>query len=177
MDFPLHKRINRRIIREKQEFKDDPRFNDPWNEPEPDVPNPLPVPPAAQLGDILDALDELEHKYIERAYAELYGGEAKFVDKQWGQAAHHARRQIGKVQNVPINKLIAIEPKLYGEHLTRLAQGYEPSRGDKLPLVYVLKSGMYLGDGNHRVVNELSKGKETVQALVIDFREDEKELH
>ncbi len=163
-------------IKEKEQFQDDPRFNDPWNEPEPDVPNPLPVPPQDKLWPILDMLEDLEGVYIKNAYKEMFGEFDPKKPQQWGAAAHAVRRQLGKVQNVRISELTAIEPKLYGEHLTRLAQGYNPTRGDKLPVVYVLSVGKILGDGNHRVVNELSKGKETVKALVIDFRKQEAEL-
>lgn len=165
MDCPLHQKLNKRIIRED-------RYD---NEPEPDVPNPIPVPPQAQLWEILDIIEEIESEYVREAYQKLFGEFDVKKPHQWGKAADHVRRQLGKVQNVPITNLIGIEPKLYGEHLTRLAQGYIPTRGDKLPIIYVLSSGMYIGDGNHRVVNELSKGKQTVRALVVDFRKEEKE--
>jgi hypothetical protein len=143
---------------------------------EPDIPNPLPVPPPAKLAIILDTIDEIEGELVSAAYKEKIGAFDSSKPHLWGQIAHEVRRNIGKVQQVPINKLIAIEPKLYGAHLTKLAQGYTPTRGDKLPIIYVLNSGMYVGDGNHRVVNELSKGKSSVEAVVIDFRQQEKEL-
>jgi len=147
-----------------------------YDEEEPDIPNPLPVPPPAKLAVILNTIDDIESEYIEKAYKEKFGEFDPKKPHQWGQSAHYIRRQLGKIQEVPISKLTAIEPKLYGKHLVRLAGGYEPTRGDKLPIVYILKSGMYLGDGNHRVVNELSKGKTTVTALVLDFRKEEQEL-
>ncbi len=147
---------------------------DAYDEPEPDVPNPLPVPPQAQLWPILELIEEIEGKFINHAYKEMFGEFDPKKPQQWGQAAHAVRREMGKVQKVRIDELIGIEPKLYGDHLTKLAQGYTPTRGDKLPVVYVLSAGKILGDGNHRVVNELSKGEETVEALVIDFRKHEK---
>lgn len=175
MDFPLHQRINRRIIREETRLEDDPRFNDPWNEPEPEMDNPLPVPPQAQLWEILDLIEEIESEYVREAYQKLFGEFDIKKPKQWGASADHVRRQLGKVQSVQINKLIAIEPKLYKEHMERLSAGYTPTRGDSLPIIYVLSSGMYIGDGNHRVANEHLKGKTTIQALVVDFRKEEKE--
>lgn len=143
-------------------------------EKEPDVENPLPVPPQAQLWPILELIEEIEGKFINQAYKQMFGEFDPKKPQQWGKAAHAVRRELGKVQRVRISELTAIEPKLYGDHLVRLAQGYNPTRGDKLPVVYVLSHGKILGDGNHRVVNELSKGEETVEALVIDFRKHEK---
>lgn len=166
MDFPLHQRINRRTIREEMQWGD---------EPEPEMPNPIPAPPQAKLWEILDLIEEIEGEYVQEAYQKLFGEFDVKKPKQWGAAADHVRRKLGKAQNVPINKLIAIEAKLYKEHMDRLAAGYKPTRGDVLPIIYVLSSGMYIGDGNHRVANEHLKGKTTVQALVVDFRKEEKE--
>lgn len=150
---------------------------DRWdNEPSPDVPSPLPVPPPAELGKILDLIDEIESEYITKVYSEKFGEFDPKKPMQWGDASRMVRQQVGKIMNVPINKLTGIEPNLYGDHLVKLARGEAPKGPDKLPVIYVLSTGAYVGDGNHRVVDEFSRGNKTVKALVLDFRQQEKEL-
>ena len=169
MDVPLIRQINRNY----RVFKEDA-----WvDEPEPDVPNPLPVPPDTERGDILDTIDDIEGNLVSQAYKRLFGEFDVKKPHQWGEAAEYVRNRIGTVQLVPIASLTAIEPNLYGDHLSRLARGEKPRTGTKLPVIYILSSGNYIGDGNHRVVNELSKGREKVKALVIDFRQYEKDLN
>lgn len=144
------------------------------DEDEPDFPNPLPVPSEEDRAQILDIIEEIEGNIIQQAYTEMFGD--KFDGAKWGQISRHVRETYGQIKTVPIHKLIAIEPKLYSAHLTKLTTGFVPTRGEKFPIVYVLNSGMYLGDGNHRVVNELMNGKTSVKAYVLDFRKAEQEL-
>ena len=146
-------------------------------EPPRSMQNFITVPPDQERFDAMDTIDEIEGELL-RQYMprENPGDDPLARAKMMGQMTHEMRRKMGKVGTVPINKLKALETHLDPEHVTRLVNGGQSNNTEKLPVIYIISTGAYIGDGNHRVAAEHTKGNDRVKVLLLDFRKYEQTL-
>lgn len=135
------------------------------------------VPSDQERFSAMDTIDEIEGELINQHMPrDNSGGSPLDRARQIGQFTNQLRRKIGKVGTVPINQLKAIETHLDEEHVRRLVQGGKSNNTEELPVVYVISTGAYIGDGNHRVAAEHVKGNDRVRVLLLDFRKYEQTM-
>ncbi len=127
--------------------------------------NPLPVVDASEEFDIFDD--------VEQYFIDEYKQENDLDDNAGlaniGNILVTAREKYGDIEQVPIDKIVTIEPYLYSQHLKSLVNNTNVKTSSKYPFLLKYNGRYVAADGNHRIVAAMQRGEDTIQALVIDL--------
>jgi len=116
-----------------------------------DAPNPLPMADAKSLNSVFNNSEYIYNRAIELGNGDMDRG----------------MKKMGKVQAIPVAKIVGTEEMIDGEHLNALIQGKRTT--DSVPLTIKMGDKYYIMDGNHRAAAALNRGDKTTPAFVFDL--------
>ena len=127
--------------------------------------NPIPFPSEEMNDNAYEFGEEIDRK-IMREYKNKHGEERIPLDVL-GKVLEQGRQKVGKIIEVPIDKIMASERTLDGKYLQELVQG-SGAISENQPWFLKIDDKYYAQDGNHRIAAAALRGDREIKGLVLD---------